>query len=52
MINLVGGVLLLTLTCMTGLVAYGKYYECDLLGSGQITRSEQVKNLGMNQHRE
>jgi hypothetical protein len=43
MINLVGGVLFLTLTCLTGLVAYGKYADCDLLGSGKITRSEQVK---------
>ena len=47
MINLVGGAFLLTLTCFCGLVAYGKYYECDILGFGIINRGEQVitKNL-------
>ncbi|CAF0981987.1 unnamed protein product [Brachionus calyciflorus] len=42
MINLVGGALLLTLTCMSGLVAYAKYYDCDLLGSKKIARGEQL----------
>ena len=42
MINLVGGMVLLTLTCLSGLVAYAKYYDCDVLSSNQISRSEQV----------
>lgn len=42
MINLVGGLLLLTITCLAGLVAYGIYYDCDLLETGKITKSEQV----------
>ena len=43
MINLVGGILLLTVTCLSGLVAYGRYYDCDLLGSKKIDKGEQVK---------
>lgn len=42
MINLVGGIFLLTLTCLAGLVAYGKYYDCDLLGNNEIQKGEQV----------
>lgn len=45
MINLVGGILLLTVTCLCGLVAYSRYYECDLLGSGRVKKSEQVNDL-------
>lgn len=42
MINLVGGILLLTITCICGLVAYGKYADCDLIGSKKIDKGEQV----------
>ena len=42
MINLIGSVLLLILTCFCGLVAYGKYYECDILGAGIINKGEKV----------
>lgn len=42
MINLVGGILLLTFTCLTGLVAFAKYHSCDLLSSKKISRGEQV----------
>ena len=37
-----GGILLLTVTCLTGIVAYGRYYDCDLLGSKKISKGEQV----------
>ena len=47
MINLFGGMVLLTLTCLCGLVAYAKYYDCDVISNNQIQRSEQVR---MNQH--
>lgn len=42
MLNLFAGSILLTVTCLCGLVAFGTYYDCDLLGSGKITRTEQV----------
>lgn len=42
MINLVGGVCLLTLTCLCGLVAYARYYKCDVLGNKDIQKGEQV----------
>lgn len=48
MVNLIGGVLLLTLTCLTGIVAYGKYYDCDLIGSKKIAKGEQVQAMFTN----
>jgi hypothetical protein len=42
MINLIGGILILTLTCLCGLVAYGHYYDCDLLTTKKINRGEQL----------
>lgn len=42
MINLIGGILLLTVTCLCGLVAFAKYHECDILSTKKISRGEQV----------
>ncbi|RNA40535.1 sodium-coupled monocarboxylate transporter 1-like [Brachionus plicatilis] len=41
-INLVGTFLILTITCISGLIAYAIYFECDLLTSGKIKKGEQI----------
>lgn len=42
MINFVGYVFVLTLTCSCGVVMFAEYHECDLLSSGQVEKSEQI----------
>ena len=41
-INLIGTFLILTITCIAGLVAYAIYYDCDLLTSNKIDKGEQI----------
>ena len=42
-INLLGSIAILSLTCLTGLVAFAVYHKCDLLLSNKITKGEQVR---------
>ncbi len=42
MISLVGMCSVLTLTCLSGLLAFAFYYDCDLLSAKIITRTEQI----------
>lgn len=41
-INLIGVYLILTICCVTGIIAYAVYHKCDLLISKQVTRGEQI----------
>lgn len=41
-INLIGTFLILTITCICGLIAYAVYYDCDLLVSKKINKGEQI----------
>ena len=41
-INLVATLSILTLTCMTGVIAYAVYYECDILSAGKVSKGEQI----------
>ena len=42
MVNMVGSMILGTINCIVGVIAYAKYYECDLLASKKVEKSEQV----------
>jgi Na+/proline symporter len=37
-----GAFLLLTLTCLSGLVAFAVYYDCDLLYTNKVQNGEQI----------
>ena len=41
-INLIGTYLILTILCLTGLIAYAVYYKCDLISNKTITRGEEL----------
>ncbi|CAF0982331.1 unnamed protein product [Brachionus calyciflorus] len=41
-INLVGTFLILTITCITGLIAFAVYFKCDILSSKQVSKGEQI----------
>ncbi|RNA31814.1 sodium-coupled monocarboxylate transporter 1-like [Brachionus plicatilis] len=42
LVNLVGVFFLQTLICLCGLIAYAKYYDCDILSTGTINKGEQI----------
>ena len=44
MINLIGCIAILTLNCLCGVIAFA-IYQCDLIGSKQVERSEQVERF-------
>ena len=41
-INLAGSVAILSVTCLSGLVAFAVYGRCDLILTKKITKGEQV----------
>jgi sodium-coupled monocarboxylate transporter 8/12 len=41
-INLVGTYLILTITCLAGIIAYGVYYQCDVIASNRIVKGEEL----------
>jgi Na+/proline symporter len=41
-INLAGTFLILSFTCITGLIAFAVYHKCDLLTSKKVTKGEQI----------
>lgn len=43
MISLAGMCTVLTVVCLCGLLAFAKYYDCDILQSGKVDRAEQVR---------
>ena len=42
MVNMVFSILFCGINCIVGVIAYAKYYQCDLLASKKIEKSEQV----------
>ena len=42
-LNLIGTFSILTITCLTGLIAYAVYHKCDLLTSKRVSKGEQVR---------
>ena len=41
-INLIGCYLILTLCCVTGIIAFAIYHKCDLLTSKKVAKGEQI----------
>ena len=41
-LNLIGTFSILSVTCVTGLIAFAYYYECDIITSKKVTKGEQV----------
>lgn len=41
-LNYLGLLMILSLGCITGLVMFGVYHECDPLTNGKLTKSDQV----------
>ena len=41
-ISYIGFLIIFTLTCLCGILSYAKYYDCDLISSGKVAKSEQI----------
>ncbi len=50
MISMCGIVTVLTVICLCGLLAFAKYYDCDILKNGTVQRMEQVKKNTLFKH--